>query len=73
MDWHIYAGIAVLTLGIIGLTSYIARPARGPLLQLYALLNRRPLVKPFEKRAREIYEQGESGKYELDERGDPRP
>ncbi|MFN2449425.1 MAG: hypothetical protein ABR508_06500 [Candidatus Baltobacteraceae bacterium] len=61
MDPHLYIGLAVLALAAAGVISYAARPAAGPLGRMYRLLNRRPLVKPFDPLAREIYERQEDG------------
>lgn len=61
MDWHLYVGLGVLALGAIGLVSYTLRPSKGAasgvVRGVYGIFNYRPIVKPFDKRAREIYDE----------------
>ncbi len=60
-DWHLYAGLAFLGLGAVGVLTNVKWPAKsaasGAVRGVYGLLNQRPLVKPFDKRAREIYDE----------------
>jgi hypothetical protein len=61
MDIYLLTGLGVLALGVAGLVTYIARPAKGAssgiVRGMYSMLNYRPLVKPFDKRARQIYDE----------------
>ena len=60
-DWHLYVGLAFLALGAVGILTSVKFPAkgaaRGTVRGVYGFLNARPLVKPFDKRAREIYDE----------------
>ena len=52
-----------VALGIVGLVSYTMHPSKGAasgvVRGVYGIFNYRPVVKPFDKRAREIYDQDE--------------
>lgn len=61
MDMYLAVGLGVLALGVLGVITFIVKPAKGAahgaVRGFYSLLNYRPLVKPFDKRAREIYDE----------------
>lgn len=61
MDIYLLTGLAVLTLGVAGVVIQFVRPAKGAssgiVRGMYSMLNYRPLVKPFDKRARQIYDE----------------